>query len=367
MTVLQLLLKVPLLLLVASTAANQHDEQPMQFLRRKLQVTARNFGRNHNGNLGLCEGHCVTNADCRSGFTCFKRDAGDDAPGCTLSDRLLASRVDFCVAGNPPDVTFPTPVAAPIQVPPTSSNGTTRASYVGNDNVSNLGLCQGDCDRDSDCAQGLKCHQRNRGQEAPGCTLNRSLMNSDNDFCVRNDSSNGGDGGGNGETPTPPAPVASPVRSPPSGGSFALKLYWEPGYDWQNEPFERKWCMSCRGRCSAGGEIAIFDCDDSPTQWEFVSHGPNEVQIKVANRNICVEEFPGNDLELADCDSSNQKQRFVAFGGSFNDRRFEISPKQRQGWCMTQRHHPKNNESVNVEPCVTARRDGSNTSYWNKY
>jgi hypothetical protein len=125
--------------------------------------------------------------------------------------------------------------------------------------------------------------------------------------------------------------------------------------------------MSCRGRCSAGGEIAIFDCDDSPTQWEFVSHGPNEVQIKVADRNICVEEFPGNDLELADCDSNNQKQRFVAFGGSFNDRRFEISPKQRQGWCMTQRHHPKNNESVNVEPCVTARRDGSNTSYWNKY
>jgi hypothetical protein len=53
-------------------------------------------------------------------------------------------------------------------------------------------------------------------------------MNSDNDFCVRNDSSNGG-GGGNGESPTPPAPVASPVRYPLSGGPFALKLYWEPG------------------------------------------------------------------------------------------------------------------------------------------
>jgi hypothetical protein len=51
-------------------------------------------------------------------------------------------------------------------------------------------------------------------------------MNSDNDFCVRDDSSNGG--GGN-EGPRPPAPVASPVRSPPSGGKFALKLYWEPG------------------------------------------------------------------------------------------------------------------------------------------
>lgn len=110
------------------------------------------------------------------------------------------------------------------------------------------------------------------------------------------------------------------------------------GYDWQNEPFERKWCLTCRGGCSANnGEIEIKDCDGSPTRWEFVSHGPNEVQIKVANQNICVEEFADNDLELSTCDSLNQKQRFVAFGGSFNDRRFEISPKLRQGWCFTVR------------------------------
>lgn len=125
--------------------------------------------------------------------------------------------------------------------------------------------------------------------------------------------------------------------------------------------------MSCRGSCRAGNKIAIFDCDDSPTQWEFVSHGPNEVQIKVAGRDVCVEEFPGNVLELGTCDSNNQKQRFIAFGGSFDDRRFEVSPKHRQGWCMTQRHHPKNNESVNIETCVGARRKGSDTSYWNKY
>lgn len=119
--------------------------------------------------------------------------------------------------------------------------------------------------------------------------------------------------------------------------------------------------------CPRSGEIAIYDCDNHPTQWEFISHGPNEVQIKMANRNLCIQEFPQNDLELARCDGSNQKQRFVANRGSFTENRFEISPKDRLDWCFTNRHHPKTNEWVNLEPCVTARSKGSRTSYWNKY
>jgi hypothetical protein len=125
--------------------------------------------------------------------------------------------------------------------------------------------------------------------------------------------------------------------------------------------------MTCRRFCRKGSEITINDCDDSPTQWEFVSHGPNEVQIKVVQRNLCIQEFLEDDLELAQCDGNNQKQRFVAGRGGFDERRFEISPKLRRGWCMTQRHHPKSGEYVNLEPCVTARREGSRTSYWNKY
>ena len=31
-------------------------------------------------------------------------------------------------------------------------------------------MCQGDCDRDTDCAAGLKCFQRNGMQQVHGCT-----------------------------------------------------------------------------------------------------------------------------------------------------------------------------------------------------
>lgn len=103
--------------------------------------------------------------------------------------------------------------------------------------------------------------------------------------------------------------------------------------------FEQKWCLSCRENCDEGDEIVIYDCEDgTPTQWEFVPHGPTEVQIKVANRNVCIQRNPVNDLELELCNSNIQRQRFVPnVGSSFSDPRFEITPKQRPGWCATVR------------------------------
>ena len=32
-----------------------------------------------------------------------------------------------------------------------------------------LQKCQGDCDADSHCADGLKCFQRKKGEQVPGC------------------------------------------------------------------------------------------------------------------------------------------------------------------------------------------------------
>lgn len=211
----------------------EEKESPVRRLRRQLQVAAKNFGRKHSGNLGLCEGDCDTNAECRGDLVCFQRNAGDNVPGCSLTSSQRSSRADFCVvarqSGTPRP---PTPAASPVRPPapvaspvaavraPTSSGGTT-AVYVGNDNVSNLGLCQGDCDTNQDCAPGLRCHQRSRGQAAPGCNLGQSLMNSDNDFCVRETSTSGGSTNTGGST--------SSGGSGSTGNSFALKLYWEAG------------------------------------------------------------------------------------------------------------------------------------------
>lgn len=56
-----------------------------------------------------------------------------------------------------------------------------------------LGLCQGDCDRDSDCAEGLFCFYKTNGieQSVPGCEGSDSTST---DFCVdiKYRNSNGG-------------------------------------------------------------------------------------------------------------------------------------------------------------------------------
>ena len=46
-----------------------------------------------------------------------------------------------------------------------------------------FGLCQGDCDVDSDCATGLTCYQRSSGESVPGC-LGGAEDRSDVDYCV---------------------------------------------------------------------------------------------------------------------------------------------------------------------------------------
>lgn len=49
-------------------------------------------------------------------------------------------------------------------------------------NLLPLGLCEGDCDEDADCAVGLICFQRNETVAVPGCAGD---LNSRTDYCIR--------------------------------------------------------------------------------------------------------------------------------------------------------------------------------------
>jgi len=124
--------------------------------------------------------------------------------------------------------------------------------------------------------------------------------------------------------------------------------------------------MRCRNGCNAGNAVAIFHCDDKPTQWTFVEYDAGQIAVKVANKNICIEVEPEfNIVTLGSCSASNKNQRFIAEEGDFNGRRFELTPITKRGWCVTQRHHPKNNEALKLERCASVRRY-SDTSFWNK-
>jgi len=137
------------------------------------------------------------------------------------------------------------------------------------------------------------------------------------------------------------------------------------GYYWQEETFERKWCMKCNGRCQVDQSLLIVNCNDNPTQMQFIYRG-QEAQIKVRGTDLCMEANTiWNSISLQSCSSSNRDQLFVAYRGGFDERRFEISPRNKLGWCVVQHHHPKAYENIHLETCEAAR--SATTSYWNKY
>ena len=154
----------------------------------------------------------------------------------------------------------------------------------------------------------------------------------------------------------------------PSAGPFELKLYWERGYTWQEERFERKWCMKCRTRassCAINHQIHIVDCDrERPTSFVFRETGILGSQIQVAGSTLCLERNGPSDIRLRRCRDTTP-QLWAAPRGGFATRRFEIAPVNDSSLCMTQRHHPKRGEIVQLEPCAQARGDA--TSFWNRY
>jgi len=97
---------------------------------------------------------------------------------------------------------------------------------VGNDGlpveVFPLGPCEGDCDSDKECAGPLVCFDRSGGEAVPGCT---GKDKTSDDYCVWPEGYVDG--------------VPTAEERDWSDG-FALKLYWEEGYLWQNETIERK-------------------------------------------------------------------------------------------------------------------------------
>jgi hypothetical protein len=141
-------------------------------------------------------------------------------------------------------------------------------------------------------------------------------------------------------------------------------MYWEPQYMWQEENFDRRWCMECRdGKCDYGDKTYINTCNPSISQrYDFIAVNDNgSTMIRLHGTDLCFERI-SMDIFLYTCDPSNRRQRWV---GDFRRDRFEIKPYGLHSHCVTQRHHPKFFEEVEIELCHTAR--SSLTSYWTRY
>ena len=146
---------------------------------------------------------------------------------------------------------------------------------------------------------------------------------------------------------------------------FRVKMYWQEGYCWQEEWEEREWCLECQGasECRDGDYLWIKECDDDPQQkfiYESVS-GTGGGRLKPHERqDLCWERTRDNARQLKPCSSdANQIIKGIKYDGPF-----EMVPygAARENDCLTQSHHPKNEEIVRGELCEIARND--KTSEW---
>ena len=282
-----------------------------------------------------------------------------------------------------------------------------------------LGPCQGDCDHDYQCQKGLKCFFRSHGEPVPGCTGLDSAR-PQTDFCIypngiapSSDGSSSQSGPASTsftampvahfETPAP-APVAAvsradtpspfsvpvpvpvnttvntPINVPATGptpaptvdfaslGTFKLKMYWEAAFYWQCSRQEVWWCMHCRNdACNLGDEIYVTNCSSTAQQFEFVpvTADNKHVLIKLADKNYCFQKYRNHNFNLQVCDPTNVYQHWFAGAGGFDEAKFQINPVWNTTYCATQRHQPKNDEQVHLEPVNVTLI--SHTNFWVRY
>jgi hypothetical protein len=144
---------------------------------------------------------------------------------------------------------------------------------------------------------------------------------------------------------------------------FNMKMYWQPGYCWQEEWDERFWCMECSGsKCNENDFLEIQKCDrNSRQQFNWIPTNGGG-RLKVANSNLCYERTDTNTFRLKTC-STSSRQVLVGFNAN---RPFELYPRGFEDEkCLTNRHHPKPSEVIHTEWCRLPR--SSDTSKWQVY
>ncbi|CAB9510281.1 expressed unknown protein [Seminavis robusta] len=182
-------------------------------VRRKL-LPLEGFGGHPNAAylpLGECQGDCDSDDDCKGNLKCFERGPGDPVPGCEGGEEAM-SRTDYCVSpsantgsggSDGASQRYSSSAQYEINIKPASEQSeslgqnvqqqSSTQSQAQNDlvgfgatppNGKVLAECEGDCDNDQDCDDGLVCFQRGPGNFVPGCNGGQDNL-SKSDFCVK--------------------------------------------------------------------------------------------------------------------------------------------------------------------------------------
>jgi len=166
------------------------------------------------------------------------------------------------------------------------------------------------------------------------------------------------------------------------GKNKQLKVYWESGYFWQNEDFEREWCIMRNydgnpgtGVCYDEQEIVPCDpkqtyiakCGKAEAKQQFdiglVNGDVDTFMIRVSNSDNCLQ-LDNRNIVLHECDASSNLQHWNTINGGFDGNRFEIVPSTLPTHCVTQDHQPKAGELVRIYRCELPRRPDTLSSFW---
>jgi hypothetical protein len=116
---------------------------------------------------GQCQGDCDSDDDCADGLRCFQRSSSSTlVPGCDAGGSGDVAQYDYCFVP-------PIPQAPTLQS--LGGSGCTSSAQCGQ--------CQGDCDSDDDCEQGLQCFQRSSSEKVPGCDAGGNGDVAHYDYC----------------------------------------------------------------------------------------------------------------------------------------------------------------------------------------
>lgn len=174
-------------------------------------------------------------------------------------------------------------------------------------------------------------------------------------------------------------------------------MFWKPGYYWQEETFERRWCMECTqcavlnfddtgaecsavDACAAGDQLWVRDCDGSDGgrggdtfSVTAAAGGAASTfhQIRIAAgsavaaaTNLCLERVAKKYVTVQTCNATSAAQLWTPISATAP---FVIVPAEESAdaypFCMTQTHHPKDYETVGLKNITRAKT----TRYWVTY
>jgi hypothetical protein len=200
-------------------------------------------------------------------------------------------------------------------------------------------------------------------------------------------------------TPTTSVTVG-PTSSMSYAETFRLRQHWQPGFMWQELPDEDWHCAACAtcdpnelfgGRknclpqidCKENMTLAIMKCkpstpldnriarftrlkNGSPFLFDVAKDGFEGDQIQVHNTNLCLQRMPAGEvfipIKLQQCNSTMRRQRF--FGNRSVGQAMELHLISGNAIkCVSNHHHPTNNEQVYAEDCELARYGRHHASF----